>query len=336
MISVTLPWVPFELSNHAKGNGVWTESDKRVLRDGYRANTSVQALSSALGRSKGSIRNKAYELGITTRDYSWSDKDLATLKDAYASADVRGKLKHLPATLGRSASSISCKARRLGMTDGKRPQPTRPKVDRRKYQSDEERKVARSVRMRERHASQGHHMLGKHHTDEAKAKIALKSRAYMASLSKAEIAIIRKKAMKTTVARHGSLAPKVARGSWKAGWREISGYRKFYRSRWEANYARYLNWLHQRGEILDWKHEPETFWFDKIKRGVRSYLPDFRVWELDGSSKLHEVKGWMDSRSKTTLNRMRIYHPCETIVLIERKAYEEIEKKLGRIIEGWE
>lgn len=23
MISITLPWVPSELSNHAKGNGVW-------------------------------------------------------------------------------------------------------------------------------------------------------------------------------------------------------------------------------------------------------------------------------------------------------------------------
>lgn len=126
------------------------------------------------------------------------------------------------------------------------------------------------------------------------------------------------------------------RERWKAGWREFGGQRVYYRSRWEANYARYLQWLVERGEILRWKHEPETFWFDAIKRGVRSYLPDFRVWELDGTSRLHEVKGWMDARSKTTLRRMAKYHPGETIVLIRERDYNEIARKVGGLIEGWE
>lgn len=134
----------------------------------------------------------------------------------------------------------------------------------------------------------------------------------------------------------GTLAPPRPHASWKAGWREIGGKRNYYRSRWEANYARYLEWLRVRGDIADWKHEPETFWFDAIKRGVRSYLPDFRVWDTLGDSVLHEVKGWMDSRSKTTLRRMAKYHPQEKIVVIRERQYNEIARKLSPLIEGWE
>ena len=59
------------------------------------------------------------------------------------------------------------------------------------------------------------------------------------------------------------------------------------------------------GEILKWEYEPETFWFEKIKRGVRTYTPDFKVTEKDGSIIFHEVKGYMDARSKTKLKRMK-------------------------------
>ena len=91
--------------------------------------------------------------------------------------------------------------------------------------------------------------------------------------------------------------------SCKSGWREIGGIRKYYRSRWEANYARYLEFLKVNGEIEKWEHEPETFWFEGIKRGVMSYLPDFRVTEKNGDIVFHEVKGWMDARSITKIKR---------------------------------
>jgi len=124
--------------------------------------------------------------------------------------------------------------------------------------------------------------------------------------------------------------------TWKAGWRDIGKKRKYYRSRWEANYARYLQWLLENGQIKDWDHEPETFWFEAIKRGVRSYLPDFRVVENDGTSALHEVKGWMDARSKTTIKRMAKYHPHEKLIVIREKEYNAIARKVSGIIPGWE
>ncbi len=124
--------------------------------------------------------------------------------------------------------------------------------------------------------------------------------------------------------------------TWKAGWREFGGKRKYFRSRWEANYGRYLQWLKEKKQITDWQHEPKIFWFEGIKRGCLSYLPDFRVVENDGEETYHEVKGWMDSRSKTTIKRMAKYHPDIKLVVIKEKEYNEILKKVGRLIEGWE
>lgn len=124
--------------------------------------------------------------------------------------------------------------------------------------------------------------------------------------------------------------------SWKAGWRDFGGIRKYYRSRWEANYARYLQWLKEHGQIASWEHEPTTFWFAGIKRGCVSYLPDFRVIEMSGSVAYHEVKGWMDDRSKTKIKRMAKYHPTVKLIVIEAKAYKEIERKMAAIITGWE
>lgn len=127
-----------------------------------------------------------------------------------------------------------------------------------------------------------------------------------------------------------------ANASWKCGWRDIGSVKKYYRSRWEANYARYLEWLKSNNQIADWKHEPKTFWFNGIKRGCMSYLPDFWIKELNNSESYHEVKGWMDDRSITKIKRMAKYHPNIKLVVIDSKSYKSLEKKLSGLIVGWE
>ena len=121
-----------------------------------------------------------------------------------------------------------------------------------------------------------------------------------------------------------------------AAWREVGGRRIYFRSAWEANYARYLEWLRGLGEIREWDHEPHTFWFEAIRRGVRSYLPDFRVVERDGRVRWHEVKGYMDARSRTTLRRMGKYHPDEVVVLVDAKQYGALKRQCAGIVKGWE
>jgi len=109
----------------------------------------------------------------------------------------------------------------------------------------------------------------------------------------------------------------------------------FVRSSWEANYARYLNWMKERGEIKDWQYEKETFDFP-VKRGTRFYTPDFKIWEKDDSIVYHEVKGWMTNQGRTALKRMSKYYPEIKIVLITAKEYHAISKWKNLISPNWE
>lgn len=112
---------------------------------------------------------------------------------------------------------------------------------------------------------------------------------------------------------------------------------QFFRSSWEANYARYLNFLIRKNNIHRWEFEPDTFWFEEIKRGTRSYLPDFKIWEREDSTPYYvEVKGWMDAKSKTKLSRMAKYYPDIKVVVFGAKEYRELKKKLAGIIKHWE
>ncbi len=137
-------------------------------------------------------------------------------------------------------------------------------------------------------------------------------------------------------AKYGTLATTHPHGSWKQSWREIGSQRIYARSRWEANYARYLQFLLDSGEIAKWEHEPETFWFAGIKRGCMSYLPDFRVTNKDGGIEYHEVKGWMDPRSVTKIKRMAKYHPGVKLRIIDKDWFRQNGKKLAMVIHGWE
>ena len=119
------------------------------------------------------------------------------------------------------------------------------------------------------------------------------------------------------------------------GWVAV-GTRKFYvRSHWERNYCFYLEWLKERQQIRDWDYEPETFWFGGIKRGVVSYLPDFKVTENSGQHIWHELKGYMDARSKTKLKRMKKYHPAEKVIVIGPKEYYALRDQVKNLVPGW-
>lgn len=111
----------------------------------------------------------------------------------------------------------------------------------------------------------------------------------------------------------------------------------YVRSSWEANFARYLNWLKDNNAIYRWEYEPDTFWFEAIKRGTRHYTPDFKVWDTAESEPFYyEVKGYMDAKSKTKLKRMKKYYPSVRVVVIDAKAYRMIKKDVHMLIAGWE
>ena len=128
-------------------------------------------------------------------------------------------------------------------------------------------------------------------------------------------------------------APRGTRAT-RGGFRDDIGI--YVRSSWEANYARYLNWLVANKKIVSWEYEPRTFEFTAIKRGSRFYTPDFRIVGIDESIEYHEVKGYMDERSATKLKRMSKYYPEIKMIIIAEPQYREVRNKVGAMIEGWE
>ncbi len=121
-----------------------------------------------------------------------------------------------------------------------------------------------------------------------------------------------------------------------AGWRQVGDQKKYFRSVWEANVARWLEYQRIHGWILDWKHEPKTFWFSGIKRGCVSYKPDFQVFIDAKHWYWIEVKGYMDPKSKTKIKRFRAYFPEETLRVIDKEFFKKNNAKLRCLIKDWE
>lgn len=120
------------------------------------------------------------------------------------------------------------------------------------------------------------------------------------------------------------------------GWRTIAGRKIYFRSSWEVNYARYLEFLREKKQIKEWFYEPQIFWFHEIKRGTRSYLPDFKVVRLDESHYWVEVKGYLDAKSKTKIKRFNKYYPHEELRVVDSKWFKQQRTSLPILSEKWE
>jgi hypothetical protein len=128
---------------------------------------------------------------------------------------------------------------------------------------------------------------------------------------------------------------KDGKSTWKQDWAEIGGKRNFYRSRWEYRYALYLEFMKKHKHIVEWEHEPKTFWFEGIKRGTNNYKPDFRVIFPSGNEEWIEVKGYETSKDRTKYKRMAKYHPDVKLRVIGKEWFKENGSKLKNIISGW-
>lgn len=318
----------------------WSQADDDTLRSMHGI-ASFEEIAASVGRKVPAVKWRVTQLGLAKRKM-WSAEEVALLIAIYERAGESGvlDLKSFAERIGRDTGNVARKAISLGLkTNRFRAKVEDPKGRPRKFDTDEDRAADKSRRMKAWLSKYGHQkgMLGKTHSEETKKVLAQRSRdrwLFMPDHKKDEM--INKSIRSRRAANAGSVPPKIARGSWKAGWREVGGQKAYFRSRWEANYARYLEWLRSQGQIISWRHEPKTFWFENIKRGVRSYLPDFEVVEVSGAIKFHEVKGWMDARSRTTIKRFRKYYPDEDLIVVDERAYRSIERKAAILISGWE
>lgn len=120
----------------------------------------------------------------------------------------------------------------------------------------------------------------------------------------------------------------------------------FMRSGWEANVARWM--LHTKQSF---QYEPQTFFFQGVKKGTVIYTPDFNL-----SGEWLEVKGMMDGRGRAAIRRFKKYYPEEFKKLkavVGRKGtaadkffikmgvpimayYNELDKQFKNVIQNWE
>jgi hypothetical protein len=305
--------------------------DVDVLWRMYQQEGSVHRVGSMLGATGDTVWARLRKAGYKLQKSNWSVEETAALRAYYADTPALDfDLKTFAASLGRPYYGVAIRAGRLGLGNPHRGQSSAT-VD--KMRS----------RMREQWKSQPHPrgMAGKKHTPEVCARMAMVSRerweiakATDTGLMAPEVRQKRSDSMAHQQRTNPRLRAGYSRG--KQGRRpDLGGI--FFRSSWEANYARYLEMLRQDGKIGGWQFEPETFWFLEIKRGVRSYLPDFKIARTGGrSSYFVEVKGWMDPKSATKISRMRKYYPDVELEVVDQKRYRLIEARYGDKIPGWE
>lgn len=320
-----------------KHPGALTQAEIERIREWYAArqgaDLDLKTLAKELGRGRAVITHKASELGLTDPNRArphaaktleevnrrprkpqpndWTPNEEAFLRDWYASREGQPlNQAALAQQLGRSRAAIAHKAARLGLA-GKPRQPWGDDVPHPKG------------------------FAGKTISPHTRKRLDEGMREFWANQPPEERSDRALRALKTR-AKRGNLINPRHKTTWKQGWHTIGGKRHFFRSKWEVNYAHYLEWLKCKGQIVEWEYEPTTFWFEAIKRGTRSYTPDFRVTELDGSVAYHEVKGWMDARSKTKLKRMAKYHPDVTVLVVDADAYKALTRMAARLVPGWQ
>lgn len=116
-------------------------------------------------------------------------------------------------------------------------------------------------------------------------------------------------------------SPRAARA--KAGVRGDVSPTIYFFSRWEANYARLLNYLG-----VKWIHQPKTF---QLKS--QRYTPDFYLPKLDTYI---EVKNYLSDYSKNRDRQFREMYPELKLVLILKEEYLALQKEYAPKIKEWE
>jgi hypothetical protein len=303
------------------------------MRLAYEKAKSVHVAGRQFGVCGQTFLNWMNEAGIKIRHARWQTDEIEALRKYYTECNPKDFcLRVIASSLGRPRIGVALKASRLGLGNHSRPDG----VVRRK-RKDPQRILPWSRWTKYEHPRGN---LGKKHAPDfiasqrRKAKERWERDKLLGTGNMTEHN--RDRRSKAMTARNMAwLAEGKSVYSRCAGGRRPDLENRFFRSSWEANYARHLNLCIRMGLIERWEYEVDTFEFVNIKRGVRHYTPDFKVWE-NGAFYYVEVKGWMDPKSLTKLKRMKKYHPAVEVRIVGAKEYAAIAKRNACLIPEWE
>lgn len=289
------------------------EARRKEAETLYAAGYTVEKIAELLGVHRGTVHALLNASGVRSyRDRPWTSLEDSLLRELYVpDGEFYPDTKQIAKTLKRSAAAVKCRAAAIGAA---LPEGLRMR-DEQRAQSGATISLVWSFKGHPRG------MLGKKHSAESRAKMSASrtGKPHNVTFSRDRREALSKRAAE-------QLAGTNVYSRCKSG-RRADLNNQFFRSAWEANVARWLNYLG-----IAWQYEPKTFWFDKIRRGARSYLPDFF---LIRENVYLEVKGWMDAKSATKLKRMAKYYPHVQIQVIDRKRYLELSS-YAAVIPEWE
>lgn len=307
---------------------VWNKriSDNDLI-SAYKINPNIWIVGKIVGLCGQSVYERLVKLGVIHRKNLWTKNDEKILLNEYEKYRSIGRLSELASKLKRTKQFICRKAKCLGLTD------LTTSGECMKELHD---KLSKSAKERIKQYGHPKGFKGHHHTQSARDKISYNSKMTWSNPNHWLNSEEHKQQLSDRMSieqSKGILNNNYSRVH--SGTVVIGGKTNFYRSSWEVNIAAYYEFLKNKKEIKEWEYEPTVFWFEKIKRGVRSYKPDFRITKNDDTQYYVEVKGWMDDKSKTKLKRMKIYYPEIKLELLCKDRYKEISK-YSSIIPDWD
>lgn len=135
----------------------------------------------------------------------------------------------------------------------------------------------------------------------------------------------------------------------RSGFRDDLGVKV--RSGWEACVLRWLNHVN-----IEWVYEPRRFYFDGVRRGAHSYMPDIYLPNYEGSDRWLEIKGRLPPSDRTKLRRFRKFYPeefqklmmippsrnseayafCRDMEIPVLAFFRELDKEFRDVIPNWE
>lgn len=303
----------------------WLPEDDTYLRENV--HKTVKQLAEELNTTVGSIRARKTALGIKSGKFKpFTDEEKEKIIEFYKNNPNEMDLESFSKELNRQKTSISRYAKKEGLTNYYRPNTK----EHTKNSNDSLAKFRETDYYREiiapkneellRYYAQNKHprgMLGKHHSEETKKQMSIKHIELCANMTYEEKHEIAMKAIETKK-KNGTM-PKTTSNAYsrtKSGIRPDLG--QYFRSAWEANVARILDY-----ENIEWEYEPKRFFFEEEVDGVASYQPDFYLPQFN---KWIEVKGWMDEKSKTRLRLFAEQYPEENknLILIDQDFYNAL------------
>jgi hypothetical protein len=277
-----------------------------------------------------SAHRRLRRIGVDTTDNRFTPTERARIKEYYETTPPAVfDLSVLASELNRTRATVCREAGRSGLTAQGRPMSAK------KLAAMKASKVGVWSRIPHPRG-----MAGKKHTAETLAIVSESSKRYWATCKTFGVGLMseeQKERRSTQASERMRRRPPDKIYTRARGGRRTDLGDTWFRSSWEANYARYLNLLKRLGVVEHWDFEKECFWFEGIRRGVTSYRPDFRIkYKGDDQLEYVEIKGWVQPKDRTKWARMKRYHPHIKLVVVGNKEYQALKSKWASSIPTWE